>query len=68
MKRPNWKLIFLLNKIEVGMYIVVLIGTIIMVLYIFDNIFPAFKYSVLYLKILTWIFLISSLATLFVMI
>lgn len=39
-----------------------------MLLYIFDNIFPAFKYSVLCLKIITWIFLISSLAILLVMI
>lgn len=68
MKRPNRKLLSSFNKIEMGVYIVILIVTIIMLLYIFDNIFPAFKYSVLCLKIITWIFLISSLAILLVMI
>lgn len=68
MKRPNWRLFFLLNKIKIGVFIIVLIVIIIMLLYTFDNIFPTFKYSVLCLKIITWIFLILSLAILLVMI
>ena len=61
MKRPNWRLYFLLNKIEIGVFIVILIGVIILLLFLFDDIFPAFKYSMLCLKILTWTFLISLL-------
>lgn len=43
MKQPNWRLFFLLNKIEIGAYIVILIGVIIILLY--DDASPAFKYS-----------------------
>lgn len=68
MKRPNWRLFFLLNKIEIGVYIVILIGLIIVLLFLYDDVFPAFKYSMLCLKILTWTFLISLLYILFVMI
>lgn len=68
MKRPNWRLYFLLNKIEIGVYIVILIGIIIVLLFLYDDIFPAFKYSMLCLKILTWTFLISLLYILLVII
>lgn len=68
MKRPNWRLFFLLNKIEIGVYIVILIGVIIVLLFLYDDAFPAFKYSILCLKLLTWTFLISFLSILLVMI
>lgn len=68
MKQPNWRLFFLLNKIEIGVYIVILIGVIIVLLFLYDDVFPAFKYSILCLKLLTWTFLISFLSILLVMI
>lgn len=68
MKQPNWRLFFLLNKIEICVYIVILIGVIIVLLFLYDYAFPAFKYSILYLKLLIWTFLISLLSILLVMI
>lgn len=68
MKQPNWRLFFLLNDIKLGISILALIGIVIFSLLIFDNAFPIFKYSVLCLKIVTWICLILSLAILLVMI
>lgn len=68
MKRPNWRLFFLLKEIEIGVYIVILIGGIIVLLFLYDDLFPTFKYSILRLKLLTWTFLISLFSILLIMI
>lgn len=51
MKRPNWKVYKFAVLIELIFLFLCLIGLIIFSLYIFDNTFPVFKYSMLYINI-----------------
>nr|DAZ44103.1 MAG TPA: hypothetical protein [Caudoviricetes sp.] len=68
MKRPNWKLFFLLNDIKLGFSILCLIGAIIIILFLFDSVFPIFKYSILCLKTIAWSVLLLSSTGMFVII
>lgn len=62
MKRPNWKVYKLAVLIELIFLFLCLIGLIIFSLYIFDNTFPVFKYSMLYINIISYAILITSIA------
>lgn len=60
MKHPNWKLYYLMVRIELCFIALCFIGVIILLLFLFDSTFPVFKYSILYIKIITYAILTIS--------
>lgn len=56
MKRPDWKLYRLMVSIEVGFIILCFIGIILLFLFLLDNTFPTFKYSLLCINIISILF------------
>lgn len=59
MKRPNWKLYKLMTCLELGFIILSFIGMIILSHFLLDSTFPTFKYSLLWISIITCLFLIG---------